>query len=179
MIILTKNLFIENPKLNIFTYFTIRGGIFFLVNSLMVYYQKVKIFTVAKEARWLLLVRGLLDTTVVIGFFYAVTLIVATKATLLYNLQSVFVTVLAIIFLKEKIFLLDIFTLTGSFIGVFLLSSEDDQENTNVSYLIQILGILVCLLEALTRSVIIIIIKKMNKYLHYMFSPFYFSLTMF
>ena len=76
-----------------------------------------------------------------IGFFYAVTLIVATKATLLYNLQPVFITVMAVIFLKEKIILVDIITLIGAFVGVCLISMEEDTENLSVSYTYQIIGI--------------------------------------
>lgn len=112
-----------------------------------------------------------------IGFFYSVTIIVATKATLLYNLQSIFIAVLAVVFLKETLNVVDYVTLIGAFVGVAIISAREDTENVSSSYFLQLVGIFLCILESFAHSAMIIIIKQMNKHLHYLFSPFYFALS--
>jgi len=107
----------------------------------MVVHQRVQIFTVPKEARYLLMTRFFVGSSAVIGFFYALTLTVATKATLLYNLQPIFLAVMAYIFLKESLDLIDMITLIGAFIGVAFISLKNDTENLEISYFLQVVGI--------------------------------------
>lgn len=83
----------------------------------------------------------MLGTSAAIGFFYSVKLIVVTKATLLYNLQPIFITVLAVVILKEKFYIVDGLSLIGAFFGVAILSIKDDTKNSVVDYKMQVLGI--------------------------------------
>jgi drug/metabolite transporter (DMT)-like permease len=120
----------------------LRASVFFIGNSVIVWFLNVKIFTIPKQARLLLFLRSFVGATFVIGFFFAVTLIVATKATLLYNLQPIFITILAVTFLGEKVYYPDMILLVGAFIGVAMISSKEDTDNVTVSYRMQIIGIL-------------------------------------
>ncbi|CAI2376172.1 unnamed protein product [Moneuplotes crassus] len=171
MIIFTKYLFSSNPTMNIFTLFLVRGSVFFLFNCCV-------IFTIAKEARWLLAARSIICSVVVIAFFYAISLIVATKATLILNLQPIFIIGMAIVFLGEKLICVDISSMMGAFAGVIMISFKEDKENLETSYIMQIIGIFICLAESVANALNVVLTKQMNKYLHFIFSPFYFSMAL-
>lgn len=74
-----------------------------------------------KENRKHLFLRSIFGFAGVVLFFYATTYMLAADAAMINKLSPIFVTILAFLFLKEKIYKVNILSLIISFVGAWLV----------------------------------------------------------
>ena len=110
------------------------------------------------------------------SFFIGLKYIPTTKATLIFNLSPVFVSIVAYFVLKEQLTKLKIFTVIGSFIGVVIFSysktSSSNEEADNYY-----IGIALVSIAVFGATGVSVLLRILNQNLHYAVIPFWFGIT--
>lgn len=106
-----------------------RNLVSFIVSLIILLIIKKPLFG-NKGSKKFLLFRSMLGFLGLMSFFYAVDNMVMADATILNRLSPFIVTILAFLFLKEKITKIQIIVLIGVFIGALLIIKP--QMNTNI-----------------------------------------------
>ena len=157
------------------------------------WHKKLSIFG-PREMRVLLLKRGVFGAINFIAFGFSLKYIDPSDTLALYNTRLVIITVLAAIFLKEKLTLIHLVCIVLTISGVFLicqpsfllvsLTKFDKSSNQTVklfhhgsySKLVNYIGIFLGLISAMAISCVAILIKKLSDLnVHYSVSVIYSS----
>lgn len=109
----------------------------------------------------LLIARGAVGTFALICVYYAVTSLPLAEATVLQYLHPVFTALLALLFLKEKIYRSTITCIALSLTGLLIMIQPNFMTNSNVHY--SWLSIGTGILGALGSATAYIIVKKLTK----------------
>ena len=149
--------------------------------------------------RKMLLLRGLIGTIAMLSILYTIKLIDPSDCAALLHLHIVVIPIISRVFLKEKIKIINLFSLIMSIFGVFLIAQPSFlfkqkidlkfQNNcnltvTNYSHLSvnqdtnfnKILGISFGLFSALVSAFVVVIIKNLaNNKVHYSIANIYLS----
>ena len=130
-------------------FFRAVGSLFFTMSYLL--YYKIPILGNQKK---LLILRGLVGVTSM-GLFFAATtyLSIGTAVSLRYT-SPIFAAVLAVVFLKEKIFKIQWFYFFMAFIGVLLIKGFEEEIN--------ITGLLLVLVSAFFSGLVYVMITKIG-----------------
>ena len=113
-------------------------------------------------------------------FFVGLKYLPSSKATFIRSLQPIFVSIIAYLFLKEKIGKSNIVAVGGAFIGVILMNYHKTQSSKiETSSDLVILGIVLWLIAWVLGSASTIMIRLMNQHIHYMLNAAYFAYSLF
>ena len=132
--------------------------------------ERKDIYTVPRGTRLAVFLRVLTATIGMVLYFWALDLLTASKALVLYNLIPLFVSFFAWLFLRERLHYADGISLGVSFGGVFLIAYFADDEAHKDT---QALGVLVVLLAAAVIGVSMVCHRAAGKQVHYLTIPFY------
>ena len=90
---------------------------------------------------------------------------------MIFNMNPIFVLIMAYLFLNEKLSKTKIICWAGAFIGVVLVGFGRKSEKNNET--LEIIGIILAFFGALFASLAYICMRKINTVVHYIFSPYY------
>ncbi|MDA9557027.1 DMT family transporter [Vibrio sp.] len=110
----------------------------------------------------LLSLRGALGTVALVGVYYALTELPLAVATIIHNTSPILTSVLAFLFLKEKVQSSTIISIIFGMIGVFIVTNPDiifvaAESNLSTN------GILAAIGAAICSSFAFIVVKKLSK----------------
>ena len=103
--------------------------------------------------------------------FLSINFLPTSIAFMIFNINPIFVALLAYFLLHETLSKLNMVCVVGAFLGVILVGfgrSDKKMEGKR-----EIIGILTCFISSLTASFAYICMKKLNQEMHYIFSPYY------
>ena len=103
--------------------------------------------------------------------FMSIRLLPASIAFMISNLNPLLATLFAWVILKEPQKIVNIVCAIGSFAGVIIIGVGRRNETSHGHF--QIFAIWIWLLSALLGSLAIVSMRKLNQYVHYIFSPYY------
>ena len=107
-----------NDNLTGFNYLLIRSTSMWIISAIQVIYLKLNVLDVPKEDRINLFIRWMLGAIAMPTYSYCLKYIPATVAALIFNINPILVTILAIIFLHEQFTKIKILIVLGAFAGV-------------------------------------------------------------
>ncbi|CAI2372904.1 unnamed protein product [Moneuplotes crassus] len=165
----------RNEHLNGLDYVLCRSIILPICSIFQVVSTKVNVFDVKKEYRMLLALRCIIGGIGMPCLFIALKHIPLSLSILIVNINPLLVAIAAFFILKEKLTKLNVIGAFGAFIGVYLLTlhkSGGDQDNPYY-----LLGIFLVFINCCCQTSINILLRVLNKELHYTMSPFWFSIT--
>ncbi|MBU5590572.1 DMT family transporter [Clostridium sp. MSJ-4] len=122
-----------------------------------------------KENQKYLLGRSLLGTLGIVASFYAIDHMVLSDASMLNKLSPFFVTIFAVIFLKEKINSIQVFALIGAFIGSLFIIKP--------AFNIDIIPALIGVSSAIFAGAAYTLVRFLGNKEEYYTIVFYFSLV--
>mmetsp|Transcript_21414 Transcript_21414/g.18996 ORF Transcript_21414/g.18996 Transcript_21414/m.18996 type:complete len:139 (-) Transcript_21414:418-834(-) len=128
----------NNPKLNGFDYLLVRGSSMIILSFIQIYFTNVNISNLKKGYRFYLFLRSLLGGLGIPTLFVGLKYIPATKATLIYNVHPILVTLLAYFILREQLTKLKVLSVVGAFIGVILFTTNKNESTEESNYFIGI-----------------------------------------
>jgi len=108
-------------------------------------------------------------------FFIGLKYIPVTKATLIFNVSPILISVGSYFILNEQITKLKIFAVVGSFIGVGLFTINKNYSIEDEDH--YFLGIALVAFTSICASGEMIIIRILNQHIHYALNPFWFGIT--
>lgn len=94
---------------------------------------------------------------------------------MIFNINPIFVALLAYFLLHEKLTSTSLACVVGAFMGVVIVGLGRKDKITEGKH--QIVGVITCFLSALSASVAYICMKKVNQEIHYIFSPYYLNIA--
>ena len=100
-----------------------------------------------------MVIRSLLGTWGFILWFYIITMMPLTLATVIFQTNPFWMTILAICFLQEKIMIVEIIAMVLSFGGVIMVTLSPDDSSLETKTPL-ILGVGLCLVMAWTHAVV-------------------------
>ena len=109
-------------------------------------------------------------TSVFISFNY----LPASISFMIFNVNPIFVMILAYIFLSENLTKIKAGCCVGAFIGIIIVGFGRKNEKSDEKS--QFIGILFALSAATGASLAYVCMRKINTEIHFIFSPFYLSL---
>lgn len=133
-----------------------------------------------KGLRVLLFLRGFLGATAMMLLFYAIQQMPLADATVIMFSNTVFVSIFAWIFLKEKCTPLDPIFIILTLVGVVLIARPRFLFGAHVAglgrdYYSHIKGTAAAFGSAICAAITLIVIRKMGKSVHYFLSIWYYS----
>ena len=127
MVVFCKIAYTNNPNLTGFDYLLVRS---FAMNTMAitnVVYQKVDIFDIKPQYRFLLFLRCLIGAIGMPCFFIGLKYVPSSKAAMITNIHPLIVAILSFFVLRETIHKSTIVALVGAFCGVTLFSINKTQ----------------------------------------------------
>jgi len=113
-------------------------------------------------------------------FYCSLKFLPSSKATLISTCHPLLVSICAYYFLKEKMNKFDVIAVVGALLGVMLMNiNKTDSTKIETSHFLTILGIILCSITTFLGVGITLSIRLMNKHIHYLMNPAYFSFTLF
>mmetsp|Transcript_7066 Transcript_7066/g.6264 ORF Transcript_7066/g.6264 Transcript_7066/m.6264 type:complete len:113 (+) Transcript_7066:375-713(+) len=103
--------------------------------------------------------------------FFSFSYLPASIAFMIFNVNPIFVLIMANIFLNERLSKTKLVCCVGAFLGLVLVAFGRRNEKNQESF--QIIGITLAFFGAITASLAYICMRKINKVVHYIFSPYY------
>ncbi|CAI2373001.1 unnamed protein product [Moneuplotes crassus] len=165
----------RNDYLTGFDYVLCRSIIFSICAIFQVILMKVNILNVKKGYRLLLFVRCIMGGIGVSSLFIAMKYVPLSLSMLIVNMNPLFVGIFAFFILKEKFTKLNAIGTCGALIGVYLLTMHKSGGSGSNQYFF--MGIFLVSISCCCETGINILLRILNKELHYTMSPFWFSMT--
>ncbi len=128
------------------------------------------------QRRGLLIFRGLAGTGALLCFFWALARLPLAEATVLFYMSPVFTAVLAAIFLRERLRLLEIVGIVISFVGVALVAQPEFLFG-GASHGHDIVAVAVGILGAVLGACAYVTVRKLRETEHHLVVVFYFPLV--
>lgn len=107
--------------------------------------------------------------------FMSIKILPTSIAFLIFNLNPLFVTILSFCFLGEKLRIINALCVFGALGGILLVAYGRREDETNDYH--QYTGISMCLGAAFICSLAIVSMKKLNRFIHFIYSPYYLCLA--
>ncbi|CAI2374596.1 unnamed protein product [Moneuplotes crassus] len=177
---LCKYAYLINENVNGLDYILFRGSILILFAGCDVLCRRVNVFRFPQEVYASVILRFFTGAIGMALYFYAIKFLPMSQGSVILCINPLISAVLAYLFLKEVLACRDILCLLGAFGGCVLVNiSRIGEEGVSPSENHYFIGICLCFISLLFRSTTPVTVRQMSKYVHSIFSPFYFSLGMF
>ncbi|CAI2374887.1 unnamed protein product [Moneuplotes crassus] len=154
----------------------------FLIRSLMLapfcYFHakilKVNLIEISNKSASLLVLRCIFGFCGNIALFVSINYVPVSVSLMIFNVNPVFVTILAYFFLKEQLTVTKCFCCVGAFVGIVILGLGRTSHDSGKD--IQGKGIIMCVMSAIFGSLAYTTLRKINTEIHYLYSPYYLSI---
>ncbi|CAI2375196.1 unnamed protein product [Moneuplotes crassus] len=166
-----KIAYTNNPDLTGFDVMLVRSCTMWPVYYIIAKILKVNLISIKRNHFFVLIFRCLTGATGMSLLFASIKLLPTSIAFMIFNLNPLFVTVIAFTVLGEKFEISKALYITGAFIGVLIVGYGRRNETTlDVS---QIYAVILCIGAAFLCGLAVASMRKLNKHIHYIFSPYY------
>ena len=126
--------------MNVFDYMLIRSGAMIISASIPVVLNKISL-EVKSEKRISLALYMIFNLTAMLAYYFGLKYLPAFKATLLFNLYPIFLSIMGIVLLRELIQIKEIIWIIGAFIGVVIMvMNKSDGSKIESSFGMQIVS---------------------------------------
>ena len=132
---------------------------------------KVNFFDINFDNAKILFLRCIFGAAAMSWMFAWFRYLPASIGFMIFNMNPIFVLIMAYLFLNEKLSKTKIICWAGAFIGVVLVGIGRKSEKNNET--LEIIGIILAFFGALLASLAYIWMRKINTVVHYIFSPYY------
>ena len=167
-----------NKNLDGFDYMLVRNFGMISFALVPIFTNKVNVFDVKPKYRWKLFIVMTLLWLGMINFFNSLKFLPTFKATLVFSLGPIFVSILSIILLGEYITKYDAMWIGGAFWGMIIIMMSKSNVGIDVSYTIQTIWLLRAIVSWVITSLGTVFVKYFNKAHHSLVYPFYYSFAL-
>ncbi|UJF16973.1 DMT family transporter [Vibrio sp. SS-MA-C1-2] len=150
---------VSHSGIPLFEIIAVRALISVILSYLMVKKKRISIWG---HNKLLLSCRGVIGTTGLICVYYALTVLPLAEATIIQNTTPIITSILAFLFLKERIHLSTILSIALGAFGVVIIVKPDLFFASQVDD-IPTFGLIVALMGATASSVAYTIVKKLSR----------------
>lgn len=173
--IVCKIAYMRNDYLNGIDYAIWRSIIMVTWSMIQVWATRVNVLEVKKGYRLLLVARCIVGTIGMPWYFIAIKYIPLSLWTLIASISPLMIGILAYLLLGEAITRLKVLAVIGAFVGVYILTLHKDENYQKGEH--YTLGIILVSCTCMAITFVALLTRVLNKGIHYILSPFWFSMT--
>ena len=172
-----KLAYINNQNLTGFDLLLIRSLLMWPVYYWIAKMLRVNLINVRGPDTPLLIISWITNAIGMAMLFISIKMLPTSIVFMIFNLNPLFVTLIAYVFLKEEYDIIKILSVIGAFLGVFIVGFG--RRNETALEISQTVGIILCLTAALLWAPTVAIKRVLNQRIHYIISPYYLSISYF
>lgn len=167
-----------NKNLDGYDYMLVRNFGMISFALVPIYTNKINVLDVKPNHRWKLFAVMTLLWLGMINFFNCLKYLPTFKATLVFSLGPIFVSILSIILLGEIISKYDALWIGGAFWGMVIIMMNKSNVGVEASYMLQTIWLLRAILSWVITSLGTVFVRYFNKEHNSLVYPFYYSFAL-
>mmetsp|Transcript_27031 Transcript_27031/g.31192 ORF Transcript_27031/g.31192 Transcript_27031/m.31192 type:complete len:312 (+) Transcript_27031:33-968(+) len=180
MIACSQIAFRLNDRVNCFGYLLVKSVSMIVLVSVLTLYLDVKIFRIDAQARTLLVVRSLIGVTGVPMFFLIFQYMIMSRTAAVINYsKSLLVAVVAFFVFREPFTKLNLVASVGAYVGVGFYAFGKPAMSDATPEAFWHSHVIFAAVSSVSTGVVVLMTRAMNKHLHFVYSPFYYSWFLF
>ena len=173
MAVFWKLAYRNNSNLNGFDYVLVRSATMMILSTIQAIFYRINIFEIKEGFRWKLYSFAIIGAIGVPTYFVGLKYVPTSIASLIYSISPMIVAVIAPFVLNEVLTKSKALFVIGSFIGASMFTLHKNVIPQEADY--YYLGMLLIFFTWWTGSTIAILMRMINKHIHFAMCPVYFG----